>query len=625
MAQTAMVDSLYNAMNNTSAEDSLRCNALTLYATNLTYNHPDSMEQLVLEGLDNYRNKGLYTCECSLYNNLGLIEHNRGDGPKARSYFEKAFELTKKHGLRKERYTYYNNIGILDLNDLDYETAIKNFRTALKIASQFEEIKTHNTLHNIALCYNRIDNPEKALEYYKLSLDERKQLKDTLSMLYSYINIGVLYMNQEVSDSAVMYFKLSKNTAKDINDLRVLGFAEINLSNIYHGEEMYDEGIEAAKAAQEAFRLSNNSNMEQMGYLAESRLHIAKEDYAQGLKLARMFKDTSLVPDNIHYLGRYYDRMYDAHKGLNNYDSALVYLELMHEHEASTNKAGAAQELENFEAEKRALQDSLAAVNERKALEEAHQLTVNKKNKQRNILILAGILVFGLSVYLFRRWKTTSKEKEASDELLDNILPSEISAQIKAKGTADSRHIESASILFTDFKGFTSLSESIDPETLIDDLNTCFSEFDRIIEKHGLEKIKTIGDAYMAAGGINSDADDHPERMVMAALEIRDFIEEGKNKKLAEGLPYFEIRLGIHTGGVVAGIVGIKKLQYDLWGDTVNTASRMESSSEVGKVNISQACFEKVKDNPLFTFEHRGKLEAKGKGQMDMYFVEKSV
>ena len=228
-----------------------------------------------------------------------------------------------------------------------------------------------------------------------------------------------------------------------------------------------------------------------------------------------------------------------------------------------------------------------------------------------------------MAIALYRRWVRTRKEKDASEELLDNILPSEISAEIKAKGKAASKQIDSVTILFTDFKGFTSMAETMDAQDLVEDLNTCFSEFDRIADECGIEKIKTIGDAYMAAGGLKDPNENHTEKVINAALKMRDFIEEGKAKKIEKGLPYFEIRLGIHTGGVVAGIVGAKKLHYDIWGDTVNTASRMESSSEAGKVNISHASYQLVKENTSFIFESRGQIEAKGKGLMDMYFVEK--
>ena len=212
-------------------------------------------------------------------------------------------------------------------------------------------------------------------------------------------------------------------------------------------------------------------------------------------------------------------------------------------------------------------------------------------------------------------------ERDRSESLLLNILPKKVAEELKAKGEADARQIESVTVLFTDFKGFTTMSEQLTAKELVADIHECFSAFDRIMEKHGIEKIKTIGDAYMAAGGLPTPNNTHALDVVQAAFEIRDFIAEGRARKVAAGLPYFEIRIGIHTGPVVAGIVGVKKFAYDIWGDTVNTASRMESSGEVGQVNISGATYALVKNEPGLTFTPRGKVQAKGKGELEMYFA----
>jgi class 3 adenylate cyclase len=177
--------------------------------------------------------------------------------------------------------------------------------------------------------------------------------------------------------------------------------------------------------------------------------------------------------------------------------------------------------------------------------------------------------------------------------------------------------------MFTDFKNFTQASELLSPEELVKEINHCYSEFDRIVTKYGIEKIKTIGDAYMCAGGLPVANSTHPFDVIRAGLEFQEFIAANKAERSAKGQPFFELRLGIHTGPVVAGIVGTKKFAYDIWGDTVNTASRMESSGAVGKVNISGTTYELVKDK--FNCIHRGKVAAKNKGDIDMYFVEGEI
>jgi adenylate cyclase len=232
----------------------------------------------------------------------------------------------------------------------------------------------------------------------------------------------------------------------------------------------------------------------------------------------------------------------------------------------------------------------------------------------------AGTFIFLVIVY--RQRNRISIARKRSDDLLLNILPEEVAQELKEKGSSEAQLIEHVTVLFTDFKGFTRMSEQLTPKELVKELNTCFSEFDQIIDKFGVEKIKTIGDSYMAAGGLPTPNTTHVTDVLQAAFAMLDLIEAGKHKMIAEGRPFFEIRIGIHTGPVVAGIVGVKKFQYDIWGDTVNTASRMESSGEVGRVNVSQATYDLLKENENFSFISRGKIEAKGKGEIEMYFVK---
>lgn len=182
------------------------------------------------------------------------------------------------------------------------------------------------------------------------------------------------------------------------------------------------------------------------------------------------------------------------------------------------------------------------------------------------------------------------------------------------KGEASARQFDNVTVLFTDFVGFTQITENTNPQELVQEIHYCFSTFDKIIERNGLEKIKTIGDAYLAVCGLPIGNENHAIKTVNAAMEIIDFILDYSKKG---GL--FKIRVGIHTGSVIAGIVGVKKFAYDIWGDSVNTAARMEQNSINGKINISGTTYQLIQD--IYVCEHRGKLPVKNKGDIDMYFI----
>ena len=252
---------------------------------------------------------------------------------------------------------------------------------------------------------------------------------------------------------------------------------------------------------------------------------------------------------------------------------------------------------------------------------------------------LVGIFIIG-SIWYYIKWRERKlvadkeklehtveirtaeviSEKKKSDDLLLNILPEEVAEELKAKGSADAKQFDEVTVMFTDFKGFTKISEKLTPSELVAEIHTCFKAFDNIITKYNIEKIKTIGDSYMCAGGLPVANTTNAVDVVNAAIEIQQFMQQHLQQRKNENKEPFELRTGVHTGPVVAGIVGVKKFAYDIWGDTVNTASRMESSGEAGKVNISETTYELVKDE--FNCVHRGKIEAKGKGELDMYYVE---
>ncbi|MBT8294997.1 MAG: adenylate/guanylate cyclase domain-containing protein, partial [Gramella sp.] len=254
---------------------------------------------------------------------------------------------------------------------------------------------------------------------------------------------------------------------------------------------------------------------------------------------------------------------------------------------------------------------------------------LNEKQKNQQLVVIsiavASFLVCLIAFGLFRRnrfIKRTSSiiesERNRSDNLLLNILPEETAKELKKNGRVEAKKFASVTVLFADFKRFTLVAEKLPPERLIKTIDYYFSQFDRIMEKYDIEKIKTIGDSYMAASGLPFPSHDHANKMLKAAFEMTEFVKETKEKSLFDDAD-FEVRIGLNSGPVVAGVVGIKKFAYDIWGDTVNIASRMESHSDIGRINISENTYELVKDE--FDCEYRGKVEVKNQRILKMYYV----
>lgn len=247
----------------------------------------------------------------------------------------------------------------------------------------------------------------------------------------------------------------------------------------------------------------------------------------------------------------------------------------------------------------------------------------------RSIASYVSIAIYNANLY-----GELGEEKQKSEDLLLNILPGEVATELKQKGKSEAKLYKNVSVLFTDFVSFTSISSKMSPAELVDEIDYCFKIFDEITTRHGLEKIKTIGDAYLAVCGLPNENQNHAMQAINAAHDIRDFIHTPDKyfakyssgdgylmyRNLKKQCSFSSIRIGVNSGPVVAGIVGSRKFAYDIWGDTVNTASRIETLGEAGRVNISGSTYELVKDK--FNFIERGKIEAKGKGEIDMYFVE---
>jgi class 3 adenylate cyclase len=257
-------------------------------------------------------------------------------------------------------------------------------------------------------------------------------------------------------------------------------------------------------------------------------------------------------------------------------------------------------------------------------------VTIQRQKTINYAAAVTGFLLLLLMIGMYNRYQYTKRtnkiikdERDRSKSLLLNILPEETARELEEKGNAQTRFYDNVTVLFTDFKGFSTIAGKLSPQDLVAELNDYFVAFDEIVDKHNLEKIKTIGDAYMCAGGIPTANSTHPLDAVRAGLEMQAFMIARNAERQRKGLEGWELRVGIHSGPVVAGVVGKRKYAYDIWGDTVNIASRMESNGEPGKVNISASTYAHVKDE--FPCVHRGKIHAKNIGEVDMYFVDVPV
>ena len=501
----------------------------------------------------------------------------------------------------------YNELG-------KYPEVGKCTYAALKI---YEEI---GDKHGIGLCYsNMAANSEhdkhydEALKYLKFGIKECERSGDLANVAVGYMNIAGLYSSMGNYPVSLKYYDTTLTQFKKLKHWNYMADTYMGFGDVYEKQNNFTAALKCYLEADSLFKTQLNQIRLAEAYSKTADCYIKLNKTTEAQKIFKVAFSLTKDLKSVSYFANYYQDITSLDSATGNwkgaYEDHKLYLRYRDSayNEENTKKIVQAQMQYDFDKKEAATKT------------EQDKKDIQERNIRNSIAGgLGGVLIFSIVVY--RQRNRVKKEKKRSDELLLNILPEEVAEELKAKGEANAKMIDEVTVLFTDFKGFTSISEKMSAEELVHDLNECFSAFDHIMEKHHMEKIKTIGDSYMAAGGLPTPNNTHAGDAVKAALEIAKFIEDGKAKKIAANSPYFEIRIGIHTGPVVAGIVGIKKFQYDIWGDTVNTASRMESSGEAGKVNISGATYELVKDK--FTCTHRGKIEAKGKGEVDMYFVE---
>jgi adenylate cyclase len=626
-------DSLWAIWIDPTQPDTSRVKALDDYAYyGYIMSHPDSTYYFAQMEYDFAERKGLKR-------QMGLALITQVDSWKARDDYAKVLDYQLRVMRHAEKIGDKEMLAesIVELGNFyaergDYPHALDYYTRNLKMQEETgNQPGIAGMLNNIGIIYNRQKDFTRALDFFQRSFKMQEELGDQRSVAGTLINMGIIYTSLKDTIKAIEHYerglKICEETGLDL----FLSNALSGLAGIYSGQGDYGKAMDYFQRSLK-IQQQIKAKVPMSGTLTNiGKLYSEKQEYKTSIAWCKKGLALATEIGAINQQLQACDCLYDAYKSLGQDNEALVFLEKKDELEQQLNKDETTRKLQQMEFAKVMQQDSIAYAAETRKVQEAHLDEVRKKNRTRNVLLGSAFLLLLLAGGLFLRWRKVSKsrdiiskEKDRSEHLLLNILPAEIAEELKEKGRSEARDFEMVSILFSDFKGFTETSSTLSAQDLIAEINSCFEVFDRIMEKYGIEKIKTIGDAYMAAGGLPVPTDDSVKQTVLAALEMQAFITERKARMDAERRPAFEMRVGIHTGPVVAGIVGVKRFQYDIWGDTVNTASRMESAGDIGKVNISVATYESIKHHPGFSFTYRGKVDAKGKGAVDMWFVDHS-
>jgi adenylate cyclase len=583
-------------------------------------------------------------------NNIGALLEDIGDAGKAEKYYLQSLSLRLHCDDKKNIAQSYSNLGLLAEKIGNYSSAINYLRKSLAIREAInDQTGICVSLINLGLIYGSLLNDQlNAMKLYRQSLSIANRTKDDYhkgialnNIGGAFLTIGEIKMQKNTGtpyptemDSALHYFTLSLELRSRVDDQQGMSSTVANLGKIYLLQRKFDLAEKYLKESLDIRRRLLRKNEIAFSLTELGKLMLLKKEYSRASKYAdealklsqelgwpENLKRSALLQYEIALLKKDYPKSLEMYKTYINMRDTI-------ENEESRRKLIRQQYQIEYESKTRA--DKLLAAKEKKLLAARFE----QEKLRRQVLFGFVILLTLFGFFMANRFnfirkqkliieikeQEAQKQKQRSDELLLNILPQSIAEELKEKGKAEARHINQATVMFTDFIGFTRISELMTPEHLVDEIHTCFSEFDRIIEKHGIEKIKTIGDSYMAAGGLLGSESYQAINTVNAAIDICEFINRYNTEKRKKDMLCFDIRIGIHTGPLVAGIVGTKKFSYDIWGDTVNTASRIENNSLGGKINISGDTYELIKDH--FTCFYRGKIPVKGKGVMDMYFID---
>jgi class 3 adenylate cyclase/Tfp pilus assembly protein PilF len=597
---------------------------------------------------------------------LKLGKENASEAPeKAIQYANEAIKLAEQIQYYKGKALGLKNIGIVYYNQAKDVEALDYWKQSLEIFKQIkDEIGEANILNNIGAIYFNQKDLIKALEYYLQSLKLAEKTKDKLRILTALNNVGGVYFEKTAThDKALTYFLKALPLSVELDDKEAVGTTSVNLGEIYF---VRNNDSLALKYFNQSARAFNNSTGSPYAYnslgkvynrkgnhnlainyhnkalgIAEklnssldivqslmglAKTNISKSDFKAAIVYLKKAESIAFGHSFSGELKSIYESFSSVYSQLNDYKNAYVYQfkfsaikDTLYNNE--TDKKLASLQFD-FEITKKQGEINLLTKNK-----ELQEVDLKRQKFAKNAFLVGLFLILIIAIITYRNYlrkvrtnEILDKQKGEIERLLLNIFPSEVANELQTTGQSSPKHYDEVSVLFSDFKGFTSHAEKLTPEQLIAELTACFVAFDNIVEKYDLEKIKTIGDSYMCAGGIPVESPGHVLNMVKASLEMLEWIKQNNQERKSRGLEGWELRIGIHVGPLVAGVVGKKKYAYDIWGSTVNIASRMESNGEAGKVNISSSVYENIKDQ--YQCSHRGKIYAKNVGDIDMYFID---
>lgn len=500
----------------------------------------------------------------------------------------------------------------------EFDKALQDLFEAARLAEEANDLTAIGNINvEIGNVYSESGNNKLAATYFDRGIDAIRKNGNRLSLGMSLFNVGDDLYEKDQLDSALTYTVEARQIFKDYKRPVFEAYAIGNLGRIYLEKGEMDNVEKYLKTAIEVLEEVPDYNALADFYCAMADFYRKKKDFSQAIEYAQKSL-AAAEHDNMkneqatahQLLSNLYSENGDVGASFDHYKMFVAIND-------SVRNVSTVQEMAN-------LRSSFEIARKQK---EVDLLNQQKRNQKTIVIatIVALVLIILLAFGLYRRNKYIGKtkkiienEKNRSELLLLNILPQETASELKENGKVQAKRFDAVSILFTDFKNFTHYAENLSPEELVKSVDFYFSEFDRIVEKHGLEKIKTVGDSYMCAAGVPFPVEDHAKRIVLAACDMMDFVRKSRRLE-SQKETRFELRIGINSGPVVAGVVGSKKFAYDIWGDAVNIASRMETTGEIDHINISEFTYDLVKKDFDCTF--RGEIHVKNKGMMKMYFV----